>query len=69
MEKKKGHSINGRNPIHHIDFNKENCSEDNLWLCENEKEHRDIHCSLDYVARELYKKGIIGFKEGKYYVK
>lgn len=67
MEKKIGKSVGGKHPIHHIDFDKLNNCPENLWLCENEKEHRDIHCSLDYVARELFKKGIIKFKDGRYY--
>lgn len=69
MEKSLGKMIVGKNPIHHIDFNKMNSDITNLYLCKDEKEHRDIHCSLDYVARELFHKGVIGFKDGKYYIK
>lgn len=68
MEEKLGREINGKHPIHHIDFDKLNCNIDNLYLCKDEKEHRKIPCSLDYIARELYHKGIIGFKNGKYYI-
>ena len=69
MEEKLGYKIKGKQPIHHINFDKMNANIDNLYLCKDVKEHRNIHCSLDYVARELFHKGLIGFKGGKYYIK
>ena len=68
-EKKYGRFIKKGEPIHHIDFDRKNNNPDNLYLCENHKEHQNLHYSLEEVARELYRKGILGFKNGKYYWK
>ena len=68
-EKKYGKSISKGEPIHHIDFDRLNNSADNLYLCKNNKEHMDIHYSLEEIARELYKSQKLGFKDGKYYWK
>ena len=68
-EDKYGKSIPKNQPIHHIDFDRTNNNPDNLYLCENHKEHRDLHIALEMIARELFEKGIIGFKDGKYFLK
>jgi hypothetical protein len=52
--------------VHHIDFDKQNCAIENLLLCESNSAHAIIHRSLDEVARELYKKGIIRFNGRRY---
>jgi hypothetical protein len=67
-EKKYGRSIPKGQPIHHIDFDRQNNHPDNLHLCENHQEHKLIHVSLEMLARELFHNGIIGFKNGKYYL-
>ena len=53
-------------PIHHIDFDRQNNHPDNLYLCESHEEHKNIHCRLEDIARELCKKGTIKFNNGKY---
>lgn len=68
-EKKYGRTIKKGEPIHHIDFNRLNNDPNNLYLCENHKEHQDLHYSLEEVARELFRQGKLGFKDGKYYWK
>lgn len=68
-EKKYGRFIKKEEPIHHIDFDRTNNNPDNLYLCSSHKEHKDLHCSLEEVARELFRKGKLGFKDGKYYWK
>lgn len=68
-EKKYGRLIKKSEPIHHIDFDRTNNNPDNLYLCRNHKKHRDIHCSLEEIARELFRKGKLGFKDGSYYWK
>lgn len=68
-ENKYGRSIKRGEPIHHIDFNRLNNEPNNLYLCENNKEHMDIHYSLEEVARDLFRIGKLGFKNGKYYWK
>ena len=47
--------------VHHIDGDKLNNSLDNLALCKNITEHRNLHCQLEEIAYELVKKGIIIF--------
>lgn len=51
--------------IHHIDMDKHNNSIDNLYLCDNKK-HLEIHRSLEKLVKNLLKKNIIVFKNGKY---
>ena len=66
-EKKYGRFIKKGEPIHHIDFDRTNNDPDNLYLCENHKEHRTIHFSLEEVARKLFKQNKLRFKDGKYF--
>lgn len=47
--------------IHHIDGNKLNNNLDNLVLCANITDHRNLHCQLEEIAYSLVKKGIIIF--------
>lgn len=56
--------------IHHIDGDKLNNNLDNLILCENTREHREMHCQLEKISFELFKKGIIKFDKNKkqYYI-
>src|SRR3990167_655870 len=68
-EKKYGRPIKKGEPIHHIDFDKLNNNPNNLYLCKNHKEHKDLHYSLEEVARELFRQRKLGFKNGKYYWK
>ncbi len=68
-EKKYGREIKKGEPIHHIDFDRLNNNPDNLYICENHTEHQDLHYSLEEVARELFRQGKLGFKDGKYYWK
>jgi len=41
---------------------------ENLYLCKDFKEHAKIHSSFEALATELIKKGIVGFKNGKYFL-
>lgn len=54
--------------VHHINLDKLDNSMDNLWLCGN-KEHIMCHRSIEKLIKPLLEKGIIGFDNGKYYVK
>ena len=47
--------------VHHIDGDKLNNSINNLHLCSDTREHRNIHCQLQTIAYELVKKGVIIF--------
>lgn len=65
-EKKYGRFIKKGEPIHHIDFDRTNNLPENLYLCSGHKEHKDIHVSLEMVARKLFKLGKLKFENGKY---
>lgn len=55
--------------IHHIDGDKLNNNIDNLILCKNTKEHREIDHQLHRIALDLVKSGIIIFnKDNKEYI-
>ena len=43
MEKKIGRKIRKGEEVHHIDFNTENNSMENLYLCKDKAEHRAFH--------------------------
>lgn len=45
----------------HIDGDKLNNSLSNLILCDNARSHRNLHASLELVAFELVRRGVIGF--------
>jgi hypothetical protein len=68
-EKKYKRFIKKGEPIHHIDFDRQNNKPSNLYLCKNHQEHQTLHYSLEEVARELFRQGKLGFKKGKYYWK
>jgi len=65
-EKKYGRAINKNQPIHHIDFNRMNNSPENLYLCKDHQEHKNIHVSLELIARKLCESGIVKFNDGRY---
>ncbi len=70
MEKHLGRSLNKKERVHHIDGDKTNYSLDNLYLCKNRSEHMLVHSSLEAIAFELVKQGIIKFDKssGKYHL-
>ena len=68
-EKKLGRSISRKEPIHHIDFDRLNNDPDNLFICKSNSEHMKSHYSLEEVARELFIRGVLGFKDGVYFLK
>ena len=58
----------GKNEIvHHINVDKLDNRIENFYIC-SRKEHMYIHNNLEQIAGELFKKGVIGFKNGKYYI-
>ena len=69
-EKKIGRQLLPTEPVHHIDGNKLNNSLENLYVCSNKQKHGYIHASLESVAFELVKSGLIKFDEdkGEYYL-
>ena len=69
-EKKIGRKLKNFEPVHHKDGNKTNNDYDNLYVCKDKAEHGAVHDSLEKVAFELYKRGLIRFNEetGEYYL-
>lgn len=67
-EKEKGILPSKDQVIHHIDIDKKNNSIENLYLC-NHKEHIEIHRSLEKLVKELLKRNIIKFENGRYELK
>lgn len=68
MEKYIGRTPNRSEPIHHVDLDRTNYHISNLYLCKNNSAHQQIHSQLNKVIKTLIAKGIIKFKDGKYYV-
>lgn len=68
MEKKLGRVPRSDEPIHHIDLNRLNNDPSNLHLCSGNSDHLKIHSSLDSVARELIRSGVIKFTDGVYHL-
>lgn len=70
MENHLGRSLTKEERVHHIDGDKTNYSLDNLYLCENRSKHMLVHASLETIAFELVKQGVIKFDKslGKYHL-
>lgn len=72
MEKEVGRFLEKHEIVHHIDKNKQNNSIENLYLCtgkdnkESSQMHNAAHESLEQIAVELYKVGLVYFADGKY---
>jgi len=66
MEKKLSRYLEPGEIVHHIDGDKLNNDELNLFLTDK-TEHRKAHFSLMKVGYELCKQGIIKFKNGEYF--
>ena len=66
-ENKYGRLPNKNEVIHHINLDKLDNSENNLWLCDN-REHLVCHRSIEKLIKPLLEKGIISFCDGEYKV-
>ena len=56
--------------VHHIDSDKTNNVSSNLFVCENDKHHQNVHSQLERVSMELVKVGAIKFDHtnGQYFL-
>lgn len=68
MESKLGRQLEKGEIVHYINLDKLDNREGNLYLCKEQSEHSFLHRQLERIGAELYKRGIIGFKDGKYYI-
>ena len=68
-EKKIGRKLKISEPVHQVNGDKLDNSFENLYVCRDRSEHGNVHDSLEKVAFDLYKKGLIKFDHntGKYY--
>ena len=70
MEKKLGRPLMNGEMVHHIDCNKGNFNIENLYLCESNTEHMNIHATLEGAIGKLFNAGIVSFNLKKgYYIK
>lgn len=74
MEKEIGRFLQNHEIVHHIDKNKQNNNIENLYLFsgkdnkESSQMHNAAHESLEQIAIELYKVGLVYFSDGKYQI-
>lgn len=62
-----GRKLSKEESIHHIDLNKINNDKNNLFICENEKEHQKIHQSANSLALNLLNTTVYFDKINKIY--
>lgn len=69
-EKKIGRKLKSWERVHHINGDKLDNRHENLYVCDKRK-HGLVHDSIEKVAFELVKSGLIGFDEarGEYFLK
>lgn len=60
-EKMLGRNLKKEERVHHIDGDKSNNSEDNLYVCDTTKLHNALHGQLEKISFELIRMGIIVF--------
>lgn len=72
MEQKLGRFLKEHEIVHHIDEDRFNNHPQNLHLCsgstatESRQMHNAVHQSAEMLTIELFKKGLVEFKDGKY---
>lgn len=69
MEHHLGRYLERDEVIHHIDLDKTNNLLENLYVCKSNSDHQKCHVQLQHIGAELFKRGIIGFDDGKYFIK
>jgi len=67
-EEKYGRSIEIGEIVHHIDGDRSNNNPDNLYVYKSNSEHKKSEASFFKLKKELLKKNLIVFKNGKYYI-
>lgn len=65
---REGRILSYQEKVHHIDGDKQNYRDENLYLCESMSHHRHIHAQLEEVSFSLIRAGLIEFdhNEGIY---
>jgi len=60
-ELKAGRPLSDDERVHHIDSDKTNNTEANLFVCQDDFDHQKVHSQLEQVSMELVKLGVIKF--------
>lgn len=70
VEQSIGRPLADEERVHHIDGDKTNYRLDNLYLCSDRSVHMFVHSSLERVAFQLVRNGVIKFNSdtGEYYL-
>ena len=70
VEQRIGRKLMKTERVHHINGDKTDYRSENLYLCSNMQEHGNVHNSLEKVAFDLVKSGVIKFdsENGCYYL-
>jgi len=68
VEERIGRRLTSNETVHHINLDKTNISDDNLYLFQTEQEHQIAHRSIDALIKPLMELKVIEFKEGRYAV-
>ncbi len=60
-ELQKGNPLTKHERVHHIDGDKLNNQPNNLYICQSNGHHREIHVRLESISMQLVQAGIIQF--------
>lgn len=67
-EEKLGRLLKDGEIVHHVNMDKLDNSIDNIHVCSSNSNHLVVHRQLEQIAGELVRVGLIGFKDGKYFI-
>jgi len=70
-ERMLGRSLCSGESVHHIDGDKLNNDEANLWIAADNERHHNAHYSLQKIGYDLVRRGLVVFdpKKGEYMLK
>jgi transposase len=63
MERRLGRKLMVSEIVHHVDGDRQNNADDNLYLCRDHKHHMEVARQLKETFRALLKRGIVTFSQ------
>ena len=63
MEKRLGRALRREEIVHHIDGNRQNNTDENLYLCRDNRHHMEVERQLKETFRELLKRNVVTFSQ------